>query len=136
MRDPMLLRRVTEHVRAQNWTAVALDFVIVVVGVFIGIQVANWNDARAFNDREKGLLIELRAEIERSIEDTTALKAYFEGVSAAGERALDFLETDARCSNECWPLVVDFFYASQWTDVAVRRATYDEMRREGLPRSK
>lgn len=32
----MLLRRVIEHVRAQNWTAVGLDFVIVVVGVFIG----------------------------------------------------------------------------------------------------
>lgn len=43
----MLLRRVTENVKAQNWTAVALDFVIVVVGVFIGIQVANWNAAIA-----------------------------------------------------------------------------------------
>ncbi len=42
----MLLRRITEHVKAQNWTAVSLDFVIVVVGVFIGIQVANWNDVR------------------------------------------------------------------------------------------
>ena len=41
----MLLRRITEHVKAQNWTAVALDFFIVVIGVFIGIQVANWNDA-------------------------------------------------------------------------------------------
>lgn len=45
----MLLRRITEHVKDQNWTAVALDFVIVVVGVFIGIQVSNWNGAR--NDR-------------------------------------------------------------------------------------
>ena len=43
----MILRRVIEHVRAQNWTAVALDFVIVVVGVFIGIQVANWNDVQS-----------------------------------------------------------------------------------------
>ena len=42
----MLLRRIITHVKAQNWTAVALDFVIVVVGVFIGIQVANLNDAR------------------------------------------------------------------------------------------
>lgn len=42
----MLLRRVIEHVKAQNWTAVALDFAIVVVGVFIGIQVSNLNDAR------------------------------------------------------------------------------------------
>jgi hypothetical protein len=36
----MLLRRVIEHVTSQNWTAVALDFVVVVVGVVIGIEVA------------------------------------------------------------------------------------------------
>ena len=39
----MILARVIEHVKAQNWTAVALDFFIVVMGVFIGIQVSNWN---------------------------------------------------------------------------------------------
>lgn len=42
----MILRRVIAHVKAQNWFAVAIDFVIVVLGVFIGIQVANWNAAR------------------------------------------------------------------------------------------
>ena len=55
----MLLRRVTEHVRAQNWAAVVIDFIIVVVGVFIGIQVANWNETRA--DRR------LEAEIRENI---------------------------------------------------------------------
>lgn len=34
----MLLRRVIEHVEAQDWFAVGTDFVIVVVGVMIGIQ--------------------------------------------------------------------------------------------------
>ena len=42
----MLLHRITEHVKDQNWFAVGLDFLIVVVGVFIGIQVNNWNVAR------------------------------------------------------------------------------------------
>ena len=42
----MLLRRIIEHVKSQNWTAIAIDFVIVVVGVFIGIQVSNWNEDR------------------------------------------------------------------------------------------
>jgi hypothetical protein len=42
----MLLRRVMEHVREQNWIAVWLDLFIVVIGVFIGIQVSNWNDQR------------------------------------------------------------------------------------------
>ena len=42
----MLFRRVNEHVKAQNWFAVGIDFVIVVIGVFVGIQVSNWNEAR------------------------------------------------------------------------------------------
>lgn len=48
----MLLRRVTQHMKAQNWLAVGIDFVIVVVGVFVGIQVSNWNEARL--DRQTG----------------------------------------------------------------------------------
>ena len=43
----MILRRITEHVKTQNWFAVGIDFCIVVIGVFIGIQVANWNEAQA-----------------------------------------------------------------------------------------
>lgn len=42
----MILRRVIAHFRNQEWTAIALDFVIVVVGVFVGIQVSNWNEER------------------------------------------------------------------------------------------
>jgi len=41
----MLLRKISKHVTDQNWFAVFIDFLIVVVGVFIGIQVANWNAA-------------------------------------------------------------------------------------------
>ena len=47
----MILRRITEHVTTQDWFAVSIDFVIVVVGVFIGIQVSNWNGLRV--DRQR-----------------------------------------------------------------------------------
>ena len=59
----MILRRITEHVKAQNWFAVGLDFVIVVVGVFIGIQVANWNEARRDREAEVIYLDRLEREI-------------------------------------------------------------------------
>ena len=42
----MILRRVIAHFRKQEWTAIAIDFVIVVLGVFVGMQVNNWNEAR------------------------------------------------------------------------------------------
>jgi len=35
----MTSRHVIEHVKAQSWTAIAIDFVIAMIGVFIGIQV-------------------------------------------------------------------------------------------------
>jgi hypothetical protein len=59
----MILRRITEHVKAQNWFAVGIDVVIVVVGVFIGIQVANWNEARRDRLAEVQYLDRLEREI-------------------------------------------------------------------------
>lgn len=63
----MILRRVTRHVKDQNWFAVGLDFVIVVVGVFIGIQVANWNDERLENVRKVQIVEALIADLKDAI---------------------------------------------------------------------
>ena len=45
----MILRRLTKHVKDQNWFAVALDFVIVVAGILIAFQITNWSAARQDN---------------------------------------------------------------------------------------
>ena len=82
----MLLRRVIEHVKTQNWTAVAIDFVIVVVGVFIGIQVANWNDDRQDRLDEVYFLARILVDIDESI--------------AVNESVIDFL-TD-KTKNTYW----------------------------------
>lgn len=58
----MILRRVIDHFRKQEWTAIFLDFVIVVTGVFVGLQVNNWNGAL----RDRALE---RAYVERLTED-------------------------------------------------------------------
>jgi hypothetical protein len=42
----MILARAIEHMRQQHWTGVFIELVIVVLGVFIGLQVNNWNEAR------------------------------------------------------------------------------------------
>lgn len=55
----MLLRRINEHVTNQNWFAVGLDFLIVVFGVFIGLQVANWNETRKDQSQEQLVIARL-----------------------------------------------------------------------------
>lgn len=59
----MILRRLTQHIEDQNWFAVTLDFLIVVVGVFIGIQVANWNEANSERVLEQQVLIHIADDI-------------------------------------------------------------------------
>jgi len=53
----MLLRRITKHVKEQNWFAVGLDFIIVVVGILIAFQITSWNAARS-NAASEGKLME------------------------------------------------------------------------------
>ncbi len=59
----MILRRVIEHVRTQNWTAVLLDFVIVVIGIFVGLQVSEWNERRQLREREHEYLVRLQEDV-------------------------------------------------------------------------
>ena len=64
----MILRRVIQHVKKQEWTAIAIDFVIVVVGVFVGIQVQQWSNERSERKLERVYLERILSDINISIE--------------------------------------------------------------------
>jgi uncharacterized protein DUF6090 len=64
----MILRRMTKHVRDQNWFAVALDFVIVVAGILIAFQITNWNEARGERHREAQILREIATDLQADLE--------------------------------------------------------------------
>jgi hypothetical protein len=80
----MLLRRITKHVTDQNWFAVFLDFLIVVVGVFIGIQVANWNASLADQQHENEYL-------ERMTADFIAIENRLVNNLAEYDESVDFI---------------------------------------------
>jgi hypothetical protein len=52
----MILRRISKNLRSQNWFAVIVELFIVVVGVFMGLQVQDWNEVRKENIEERELL--------------------------------------------------------------------------------
>lgn len=130
----LILRRITEHVRAQNWTAIVLDLIIVVVGVFIGIQVSNWNDARGARAAEMEFVQSIRDDIEQDIADVQGFVGVLSDVSGHGYQVLESLESDTACEGNCWNELLSFFHASQWIDVITNPATFDEIKRTGLPR--
>ncbi|MEQ1812414.1 MAG: hypothetical protein ABL889_20970, partial [Terricaulis sp.] len=61
----MILRRIIAHFRKQEWTAIGIDFLIVVVGVFLGLQVNNWNEAAADRRAESAYLSQLQGDLQR-----------------------------------------------------------------------
>lgn len=67
----MLLRRITQHVKDQNWFAVGLDFLIVVAGVYIGVLLGNWNETRQlralYDQSYDRMIVELQGNV-RSLE--------------------------------------------------------------------
>ena len=74
----MLLRQITLHIKEQNWFAVCLDFLIVVVGIFIGMQVSNWQD----NLKQQSEAIELLHETTEELQtQRNAFKSLSETLS-------------------------------------------------------
>lgn len=95
----MILRRITEHVHAQNWFAVGLDFVIVVIGVFIGIQVANWNDDRIDRIETGSVLVRLQQEFQLHLERTDRSLVMHQAYLVATARLINGIR-DARLAQD------------------------------------
>lgn len=121
----MLLRRVIAHVRKQEWTAIWIDLVIVVAGVFIGIQVANWNAAWDTNQKAAVFSGRLKADLREEAWGYQYLIEYHRDVLASAETAVDALSGESTASNEA--LLVSAYRATQYKQRTRRRATYDEL---------
>lgn len=127
----MILRSVSRHVREQNWFAVGIDFLIVIVGVFIGIQVSNWNDARVDEGRARAYLERISLDLDADL-DTLADRQNFWGeVSRYGEMGLRYAQTGSAEGTSHWAVLLAYFQASQVAEFITTQATYDELRSAG-----
>jgi len=88
----MILSRVMHHVKNQQWTAVFLDFVIVVVGVFIGIQVSNWNAARENAQLGREYVRRLSLDLKVDLVGVRQQAAYYDEVLRAIRQADKLLQ--------------------------------------------
>jgi hypothetical protein len=120
-----VLRHVLSHLRRQDWTAVAIELVVVVIGVFIGMQVTNWNQQRATNEQAEVFTERLKADLRQEDWVYQFLIAYNQEVLANANRAVDALEGKTALSDEA--LLVSAYRATQYRNRNRHGATYDEM---------
>jgi hypothetical protein len=89
----MLLRRFSHHFRRQDWFAVVLDLLVVVLGIVIGLQASAWNQSRIDQRDEITYLVALDVDLE---DFHTAIKQEVEG----NDRVLNALIRLAEISDD------------------------------------
>lgn len=128
----MILRRLAQSLKEQNWTAISVEFVLLVLGVFLGIQAANWNEERQMDTRRSAALARLHAESEAAI-------AYLEQrIQLMSEDAESRTDTLRRLSDNDWE-GADLGQAAKALEslqyapaISPPRAVYDELIGAGL----
>ena len=77
----MILQRLALGLKTQDWNAVVIEGLVLVVGVFVGLQVNSWNDARQDRLSERHYLERIYDELAADILDIE------QGIQAAESRA-------------------------------------------------
>ena len=127
----MILRRLSQSLRDQNWTTIVIEFVLLVGGVFLGIQAANWNAARADEARAQAYLARIRVNLEADMLSIQRREAMWRQVSAYSKRAVRYAEAGELVDGSAWKTVLAFYQASQVWQWVTSDSTYQEMRSGG-----
>lgn len=127
----MALARLATRLRAHDWTAAAIELVIVVAGILIALQVSNWNDARHDRARADTYYRRLHEGLvaDRASMDHTL--AFWRQVAAYGRAAMANAETGARVDDSNWKTVLAWYQASQLMPFELEDTAFTEMRGTG-----
>lgn len=127
----MILRRISKHVKDQNWFAVGLDFFIVVTGILIAFQITNWSEAQKADVLEREYLERLREDIALSAEQARESIDSQENKLASQRILLQALST-CTLNDDIRPDVVDgIFRIAQFEPPSLRRGVIDELQSTG-----
>jgi hypothetical protein len=89
----MILRRLAQAIREQNWFTVVLELAIVVIGILIGLQVDDWNQRRLERESDQRALTlfvdELQLMREEADVDLRQVTAFMQDLSLATAIALN-----------------------------------------------
>jgi hypothetical protein len=127
----MILRRLAEAVRAQSWLTVLLEVMIVVVGLFIGLQVDDWNEWRKDRSAERDYLERLLVETRLNVSQLKVkAQSYFDRADSLSRIVMHISQgsPDQITTND---LTNAFCYWYVPEGVRLQSSTYDEMTATG-----
>ncbi len=127
----MILRRFAQALKEQNWTSIAIEFVLLVLGVFLGIQVANWNEARVEDAKARAYLARVHGNFASDLQSIERREIFWRQVIDHGKHAIRYAESGELVDGSAWKTVLAFYQASQLWQWVTADSTYQEMRSGG-----
>jgi hypothetical protein len=121
----VILRRLATAIRRQDWFAVAIETLIVVAGVFLGLQVNNWNAARIERETAVAYVGRIKEDLRANQAGARGLIEYYSKVREHGERALAAFDQPAESLGA--PFLIDLYQTTQISPRPIRRNAYDEL---------
>jgi hypothetical protein len=121
----MLPRRIANYLKDRNWTAVGIELLVVVIGVFLGLQVDNWNESRIERNNVKVYYVRLIEDIRNNENSLLAHQAYYQNVRSHGEAALAAMQRPQENLGE--QFLIDLYQTTQIWLTVFNRAAYDEI---------
>ena len=64
----MIIKRIASSFKKQDWFVTTVEVFIVIIGIFLGLQVNEWNDARKANNEGQLYLVNLKNDLTTSVE--------------------------------------------------------------------
>ena len=130
----MLLRRFMLHVKEQNWFAVGLDVIVVIVGIFLGMQVTEWYEHRKERELEVSYYQQLIQDLKIDQQDGENVVRFNDGHYENLQYLFNALKNPNFAIDDPQNLVnaimrAGFIYAPQTTD-----QTYKELTNTGYLR--
>jgi hypothetical protein len=122
----MLLRRMTQHIKEQNWIAVGIDLVVVIVGIFLAFQLERLYETRRIQSQEGQHLQSLLSDFQEEKEYLEWMIDRYATAKAAVDELIRLSPEDAEqlSNNEFYELVAE---SQRMGSVEPRRRTYDTL---------
>ena len=127
----MILRRLSQSIKQQNWTAIWIEFILLVAGVFLGIQVANWNEERNDDVRAKAYLERIKDNLNTDLQAIKRREVFWKQVIDYGNSAIRYAETGELVDGSAGKTVLAFYQASQLWPWVTNDTTYQELSNGG-----
>ena len=107
----MFVRRLTTSLKEQHWMTIVIELVIVIIGVFVGNQVSNWNEARIEKRETQRVLAQLGPELKSQLAAFQTIRKYYATTRWFADQALAGWNRDPKVSDN--QFVIAAYQASQ-----------------------